>query len=1345
MLEKYNVKSETIEHSIINQTEVIAKTGTWELDLETNELFWSNGVYEILEREPSAKKINTSIELEAVHPDDRELVIKKIQQAIEKGTEYRVKKRFITQKNNIKHIISSGKVIKDENQKPVKVVGIFQDITEFVETSEKFELLNKITEDVIYEWDIQKDVFTWGEGFSKIFGYDTSDSTFRLKDWAKLMHPLDDEKHKNDWESFLKDKTKNKWIKEFRFKRKDNTYAYVEETALLIRNSEGIPIKMIGMLKDTSLKKVLEIQKKIQNQISLFFKANKKKQEILKDILNFLTHYDDFLTTEIWLLDSCKNNIYLKEWNAKNKAVEDFYVKTKDHVKFAKGEGLPGTVWETKKHQLWKTKEIEKKFLRASSAYEIGVKSILGIPLFNNTDCNGALLLFSKEDLTLDALKIEPYLSLSEFLGAEIHRKKQEDMHILMFESAPDIIATVNSRGYFTKVNPAFCGLLGYTSEELTSNPYTYFLHPDDLKETESEYIETISGKRKADNFINRYRTKNGEYKWIAWSSSEIFGEENTSFAYGRNITDITELQNLFRETAKLAEIGSWEFENTSKNKKLFISKVVRDILEIKEDIEINLKYLLSFTHTDDKKKTKNAFNNLINRGENFDIEFRIITTNQSTKWVRCIGKAEFNDTNQQIKTLGSIQNITKQKNNEIELAQKNIFLSSITNVVTELIHANDWHESLSNVFQITGNTIDVDRIYFFEVDNNSNKVEEETCSQKMEWVKNGVKSQINNPDLQNIPLQEFELFFSPLLKGQLFKANLSDLPEGKLKENIKSQGIKSFLVLPIFVNNKFYGFIGFDDCHKERVWTNSEINFLSNITYNLATTIQRRITSLELEKSLKEKNNILESIDDAFISLDINWIVKYWNNKSESIVGLKREEILDKNFWEVFPNLLGTIYEDNYRKAMLTQKTINFQDFFERLNVWLDVTAYPSKSGLSIYYKDITTNKKNEFALIASNDRFEKSTAATNDAIWDWDLEKMSLYRGEGFYKSFGHKLPSFIYNTNEYILDLIKSRVKPEQADEVINSLLETINNPKKENWKKEYWYKKADGNYAYIANNGVIIRNESGSAIRIVGALQDLTHRKEQEDALRILNKKLEAQTNALIKSNQELEQFAYIASHDLQEPLRMVTSFLTQLEKKYNDKLDERGKQYIDFAVDGAYRMRNIILDILEYSKIGKIEEENESIDLNKIVEEVLKMNSKKIEETKAIISYSNLPNIISAKSPLVQIFHNLIGNALKYQKLNNPPIINLTVTENEKNWLFKIEDNGIGIEKEYLNKIFIIFQRLHTKKEYSGNGMGLAIVKKLIENLNGIIWVESEVNKGSTFYFTLPKNEPTKKN
>ena len=233
------------------------------------------------------------------------------------------------------------------------------------------------------------------------------------------------------------------------------------------------------------------------------------------------------------------------------------------------------------------------------------------------------------------------------------------------------------------------------------------------------------------------------------------------------------------------------------------------------------------------------------------------------------------------------------------------------------------------------------------------------------------------------------------------------------------------------------------------------------------------------------------------------------------------------------------------------------------------------------------------------------------------------------------------------------------------------------------------------------------------------------------LKNVNKKLQT-------SNSELEQFAYVASHDLQEPLRMITSFLTQLEKKYNNQLDDKAKQYINFALEGSARMRNIILDLLEFSRVGTHEEEKELLDTNEIVEETKMLLRKLIEEKNATITYKELPTILAYRSPMVQVFQNLISNSLKYAKTDEAPIIEISAKDLKHEWQFTIKDNGIGISKAYYDKIFVIFQRLHNQKEYSGTGMGLAIVKKIVESFGGKIWLESEEGKGSTFYFTLPK-------
>jgi len=279
----------------------------------------------------------------------------------------------------------------------------------------------------------------------------------------------------------------------------------------------------------------------------------------------------------------------------------------------------------------------------------------------------------------------------------------------------------------------------------------------------------------------------------------------------------------------------------------------------------------------------------------------------------------------------------------------------------------------------------------------------------------------------------------------------------------------------------------------------------------------------------------------------------------------------------------------------------------------------------------------------------------------------------------------------------------------------------------WVDEH--KKPDGKVNYVLRN-FYPYFENDSLKFVIGYGLDITERKQIEIQL---NEALES----IKKTNDELEQFAYVASHDLQEPLRMVTSFLSQLEKKYSENLDEKAKEYIFYAVDGAKRMRHIILDLLEYSRAGKSIEKLKNIDINEVIQEIEILHSHQIKELNAKIIKSNLPIINTHKTPIRQIFQNLISNGLKYHKISTPPEIKIECYKDNSNWHFTISDNGIGIDPEYHEKIFVIFQRLHSKEEYSGTGIGLAITKKIIENIGGRIWLKSEKNMGCEFHFTVP--------
>lgn len=246
-------------------------------------------------------------------------------------------------------------------------------------------------------------------------------------------------------------------------------------------------------------------------------------------------------------------------------------------------------------------------------------------------------------------------------------------------------------------------------------------------------------------------------------------------------------------------------------------------------------------------------------------------------------------------------------------------------------------------------------------------------------------------------------------------------------------------------------------------------------------------------------------------------------------------------------------------------------------------------------------------------------------------------------------------------------------------------------------------------------------------------------EKTKSLKSVNTILKKNTRELQTLNKDLEQFAYIASHDLQEPLRMITSFLAQLQKKYSGQLDEKANQYIHFAVDGAMRMRTIIQDLLIYSQISKIEEPRQAIDLQDIVNEVKAILRGTIKEKSARISVGELPKISGHRAPLMLVFQNLVGNSLKYVEKDKRPEIDISSKDIGEFWEISVSDNGIGIEKEYHEKIFILFERLHTNEEYTGTGLGLSIVKKVVENLGGEIRLESEPGKGTTISFTLPKH------
>ncbi|HEY4288122.1 MAG TPA: ATP-binding protein [Puia sp.] len=327
-----------------------------------------------------------------------------------------------------------------------------------------------------------------------------------------------------------------------------------------------------------------------------------------------------------------------------------------------------------------------------------------------------------------------------------------------------------------------------------------------------------------------------------------------------------------------------------------------------------------------------------------------------------------------------------------------------------------------------------------------------------------------------------------------------------------------------------------------------------------------------------------------------------------------------------------------------------------------------------------------------------------------------------------------SYGYSRDEFLAMTIMDIRPEEDKDRLLKDVEDVRSHPG--SYRDSQWrHIKKDGEIIDVDVTAYPINFEGHRARMVV--VSDITERRLYEQQLQQLNTDLAKRAGELASSNGELERFAYIASHDLQEPLRMVSSFLQLLQKRYGGHLDEKADQYIHYAVDGAERMKALIMDLLEYSRVGTGKDGFGWIDTAIVLKEVGDIFREKIISARARVDIGEMPVVWGDKVQMTQLFQNLLSNALKYHS-DQAPVIRIRTKEEPGCWQFSISDNGIGIDPQFFDKIFIIFQRLHNKSDYSGTGIGLAICKKIVERHGGHIWVESASEKGSTFYFTIIK-------
>jgi len=382
---------------------------------------------------------------------------------------------------------------------------------------------------------------------------------------------------------------------------------------------------------------------------------------------------------------------------------------------------------------------------------------------------------------------------------------------------------------------------------------------------------------------------------------------------------------------------------------------------------------------------------------------------------------------------------------------------------------------------------------------------------------------------------------------------------------------------------------------------------------------------------------------------------------------------------------------------------------------------------GVLMKLTDLSQHYHTREQLDKSHERYTLATRASYDMIWERDFVNDRYYFSEALRENFGYD-PRQDWSWH----DVMNILICPEDREMVIAFVADCYAKKMELFQCPIHRYVRQDGSRVWVDVRCIALYDGQGVNTRTIGVTRDISRQQS-------LLQTLEQQTALLRASNDELQHFAYIVSHDLQEPLRMISSFMELLRKKYTGILDDRALQYIGFSIDGAERMKDRLLALLELSRVGAVGVKNK-IDMDQLLTTVLQDLSVTIGEKSAAIHIpERLPEIHADPQQMHQVMLNLVGNALKYTG-DRQPRIEISFKDKKDHWEFAVRDNGIGIEEKYFTKIFKLFQRLHTQDQYSGTGIGLAIVKKIIDRHRGKLWLESRPGEGTCFFFTITKSE-----
>ena len=1281
----------------------------WDLNLINDELYWGEGFERLFGYKSQKNKGDIVLWYEHIHEEDRPRILNSINTLIKgKNNNWSEEYRFMKANGEIAFVRNKGLVIRDAKGRGVRMIGAMQDISLQKREEQQLKLFKSVitnTSDAVLITEAEPfdlpgpRILYVNEAFTKLTGYTSEEiigKTPRI-----LQGPLSSREEL----SLLKEAMK-KWepceIEILNYKKNGEQF-WSSISVMPIANDIGHYTHWISIQRDVTQRKKEEIEKEFFYDLIQTINGHEFLELSLSIGIEKISKYLGYPYAEAWLVNIDDTKMLYKANWADNEKAARFRIKPPMESS-SRGMGLMGKSW-LEKRILYYDDIQNSAFLCKENALEAGLTSVLLVPIFYNDRVVAMFNFFSDKPFTFEQISSELLNKISKQIGSNIQKSRTDDELNRFFNLSPDLLCIIGYDGYFKKINQAVTKLLGYSEKEMLRRDVASF-YDLELQErfgSKSNFLKT----QNIVNYENRITTKTGEMKWLAWTAVPI-EEEAVIFAVAKDITEKKQMElereNILESISDCFYALDNDFNFTYLNtpaqiwlKKSAVELVGKNIFDAYPFLKEGIFY--------------ENFQQVLREREpiHFELQFE-----GSADWY----EESFYPTADGVSVFFRSINERKKIEQEIKSAyeQKNTILESIT----------DGFFTIDKDFHVTYFNKEAERILKIQRDQIIGKSLFEVFAE----ATNSISQKEYLRALKENVAVHFEDYFEPLntlfeVSGYPSELGLSvyfkDITETKrlmtlelLEKEVLERNASQDTVLSETIS---YYLAEIEKLHPGM--TCSVLRLEGNVLYNWAgpnldLEYANSINGLligENEGSCGTAAFLKQNVIVAEINTDPRW-VKY------KTLALKAGY---QSCWSYpIKNALGTVLGTFavYHKHARMPKKEESNNISRAINI----------------LKVIIENKNFEEEILEMNERYNLVTKATNDIIWDWDIQTGEVFRtGDG--------MAAMIDPTNHPSVGtnaFWQSRLHPDDKDEVTEKMDQFLNDPNRVYWTSTFRFRKPDDTYAYFYEKGYLTRNDKKEAIRMIGATRDITIQIETETILKDLNGKLKHRAAELAKSNEELERFAYVASHDLQEPLRMVTSFLQLLQKKYEPHLDETANKYIGLAVDGANRMKRLINDLLQFSRITSSKLVLIPVDTNEILDELKELFKLKMQSCNGTLIVENLPVINADKTPILQLFQNLISNAFKYRSLGRDPIVKVSSLERKEEWVFIVEDNGIGIDAKFYEKIFVIFQRLHNKDEYSGTGIGLAVCKKIIERLNGKIWLESIPGEGSKFYFSIPK-------